>query len=154
MSRVEIEIGKVLESSLGRARVEVAPGSLCAHCAAASTCIPASGGGRIIEVSDPIGIAPGLSVRIELAAERMLLASALAYMTPLAGLMAGAIVGFYSAVPSSAELWGGVGAVAGLAVGLALSRLLGERLARRGKLTPVIIGVVADQDKDEKENDD
>ena len=82
------------------------------------------------------------------------MASLLAHMVPLAGLFAGALTGFYSAARSSAELWGGIGSAAGLAVGFLVSRLLGERMASLGKLTPTITAVVADKDKEECENGD
>lgn len=154
MNHVEVEVGRVLETRPGRARVEVTPGGICSHCEMSSSCMPASGGNRIIDVADPIGVSPGLRVRIELAAGRMVMASLLAYMVPLAGLFAGALTGFYSAARSSAELWGGVGAAAGLAVGFLVSRLLGERLASLGKLTPAITAVIADEDREERENGD
>ena len=63
MSHTQSEIGKVLETSNGRARVEVSPSGLCSHCEMASSCIPASSGNRIIEVADPIGVAPSQRVR-------------------------------------------------------------------------------------------
>jgi len=154
MRQVETEIGKVLETGAGRARVEVSPSGLCSHCEMASSCMPASSGNRIIEVSDPIGVSPGLRVRIELAGSKIVLASALAYLVPLAGLFAGALIGFYSATRGSEETWSTIGAAAGLALGFLLSRMAGQRLASRGRITPVITGIVAEEDKGKHEDGD
>ncbi len=145
MTPVETEIGTVLETRAGRARVEVSPGGMCSQCELASSCLPASDGGRIIEVADPIGVAPGLRVRIELTGGKIVAASFLAYVVPLAGLVAGALIGFYAAAPASTELWGGIGAAAGLTAGFLVSRTLGQRLANRGRLTPIITGVIAQE---------
>jgi len=149
MERIETEIGKVLEAGMGRAKVEVSPSGLCSGCELASSCIPAASGNRIIEVDDPVGVKSGQRVRIELGSGKFLMASFLAYIVPLAVLFAGAIVGFYSAPEGSHELRGTIGAVMGLAAGLLLSRSLGRRLADRGQLTPVIVGVVSEDEKEE-----
>jgi sigma-E factor negative regulatory protein RseC len=148
MPHIESEIGKVLETSAGRARVEVSPSGMCSHCDMASTCIPASSGNRIIEVADPIGVAPGLSVRIELASGKLLLASFLAYVFPLIFLFAGALLGFSATSESSGELGGGLGSLVGLAAGLLLSRMYAQRLAARGKINPVITGIVDEEDQE------
>ena len=143
MQQSEIEIGTVLETSAGRARVEVSPSGMCAHCEMESTCVPASSGNRIIEVADPVGVTPGARVRIELASGQLLLASFLAYIFPLIFLLAGALIGFDARpAQASGELWGGLGAAVGLVAGLLLSRKIGTRLAGQGKLTPMITGVV------------
>ena len=147
MQHTESEIGKVLETSNGRARVEVSPSGMCSHCEMASSCIPASSGNRIIEVADPIGAAPGLRVRIELASSTFLLASFLAYVFPLIFLFAGALIGFSAAPESSGELGGGVGSLIGLGAGLLLSKIYAQRLAARGKIDPVITGIIADEDQ-------
>jgi len=114
----------------------------------ASSCIPASSGNRIIEVADPIGVAPGLRVRIELASGKLLLASFLAYVFPLIFLFAGALIGFSTMRESSGELGGGVGALIGLAAGLVLARIYARRLAARGKINPVVTGIVPDGDRE------
>jgi sigma-E factor negative regulatory protein RseC len=150
MQHTETEIGNVLEAGHGRAKVEVSPTGICSHCELESSCLPASGGNRIIEVVDPLGVSAGQSVRIELSSGSFLLASFLAYILPLFCLLAVAIVGFYSAPEGSTELYGSIGAAIGLAAGLLLSRILAQRLAGRGKLIPMIAGVVAGESKEEQ----
>ena len=152
MQRTEVEIGKVLEVGGGRAKVEVSPSGMCSHCELASSCVPASGGTRIIEVADPLGVSAGQRVRIELGSGKFLLASFMAYILPLLVLFTGAAVGFYSAPDGSAELRGAIGALVGLAAGLQLSRVLARRLSGGGKLTPEITGVLPNENgKEERE---
>jgi sigma-E factor negative regulatory protein RseC len=151
MKRTEVEIGKVLEAGAGRAKIEVAPGGMCSHCELASSCVPATGGTRIIEVADPLGVTVGTRVRIELGSDKFLLASFMAYILPLLVLFAGAAIGFYSAPAASSEVYGAIGAIVGLALGLQLSRVLAKRLSSRGKLTPTITGVLPDEDEQRKE---
>jgi sigma-E factor negative regulatory protein RseC len=151
MQRTEIEIGKVLEVGRGRAKVEVSPSGMCSHCELAGTCVPASGGTRIIEVADPLGVTVGRRVRIELGSGTFLLASFMAYILPLLVLFTGAAIGFYSAPEGSAELRGALGALLGLAAGLQLSRIMARRLSGGGKLTPAITGVLPDEDEEREE---
>ncbi len=146
------EIGKVIEVGAGRARVEVSQSGICAHCELAGSCVPTSGGTRIIDVADPLGVSVNQRVRIELSEGELLGASFLAYAPPLAGLFAGAIIGFMAATADSKELWGGLGAAAGLAVGLYLSRLTANSFSRKGKLTPTIAGIVANKSDEESAN--
>jgi len=150
MQRTETEIGKVLEAGNGRARVEVSPTGMCSHCELESTCLPASSGNRIIEVADPLGVSPGRKVRIELSSGSFLLASFLAYILPLFGLLAAAITGYYSSPEESSELYASVGAIIGLVGGLLLSRMLAGRLADSGKITPTITGVVSEENMEER----
>lgn len=151
MSRVESEIGRVVETGVGRARVEITQSSICAHCEIASSCVPTSGGKRLIEVVDPLGVSVHERVRIELSSGKLLAASFLAYILPVITLFAGAIAAFALSRPGAQELWGGIGALAGLAVGVIISRGIGQRLGKRGSLTPVITAVVpTDEGKEQQ----
>lgn len=152
MSDIQTETGKVIEVHAGRARVEVSQSGMCSHCEMASSCIPGAGGSRIIEVADPIGVSTDQQVRIELSGRELIGASFLAYLLPLFGLFAGAIIGFYSVGSSRADLWGTIGAVVGLTAGLLISRLLGQYFGRSGKLTPTITSVVVDDNMEDLKN--
>ncbi len=151
---MESEIGRVIEVCAGSARVEISQSSLCAHCEVASSCVPGTAGKRIVKVLDPLGISVGQRVRIELSSAKLLWASFLAYLVPLLFLFAGAILGFYSARSTMRELWGGMGAIAGLTAGLLISRLLGQYLGRRGKLAPTITAVIAEEDRKNRKDAD
>ncbi|UCD58076.1 MAG: SoxR reducing system RseC family protein [Candidatus Hydrogenedentota bacterium] len=152
VNRMEGEIGKVIEAGAGSARVEVSQSGICARCEIASSCVPGSGGSRIIEVADPLGVSVNQRVRVELSAGKLIGASFVAYILPLLGLFAGAVLGFYGSRSDSKELWGGVGVAAGLAAGLLGSRLLGQYFGRRGRLTPTITAIVAIKERGEGEN--
>ncbi len=145
MSPIESEIGTVVEARAGSAHVRISQSSICAHCDIASSCVPTSGGTRIIEVADPLGVSVAQRVRIELSSGKLIGASLLAYMLPVAGLFCGALTGFYS--PSAShEMWGGIGALAGLVIGLVVSRAAGQYFGRRGTLTPRITAVLSDDE--------
>lgn len=153
MSDIQAETGKVIEAHAGRARVEVSQSGMCSHCEMASSCIPGAGGSRIIEVSDPIGVSANQQVRIELSGRELIGASFLAYLLPLFGLFAGAIMGFYSVASARADLWGAIGAIGGLTVGLLFSRLLGQYFGKSGKLTPTITSVIMEESMEDLKNE-
>ncbi|GAB4337645.1 MAG: hypothetical protein Kow0099_11200 [Candidatus Abyssubacteria bacterium] len=141
----ESEVGTVIETRPGIARVQVTQSGICAHCDMASSCVPTSGGTRVIEVADPLGVSAHQKVRIELSSGRLIGASFLAYMLPIAALFCGALLGFY-APSASKEFWGGIGALMGLVVGLLVSRAAGFYFAKHGTLTPTITAVVPDDE--------
>ncbi|MBI5114974.1 SoxR reducing system RseC family protein [Candidatus Poribacteria bacterium] len=148
---METEIGRVVEARDGRARIEVSRSSMCAHCSAtkngaSASCVPAFGARRIIEVADPLGVSVNQCVRIELSGGELVWASLLAYIVPLTTFFAGAIVGLYGSESFRGDLWGGIGAVAGLAVGFTVSRWLGRFFGKQGKLTPTITAIVPSED--------
>lgn len=153
-SLMECEIGKVVATRSGRAKVEVRQSSICSHCELSSSCVYGTGGTRVVEVRDPLGVSAGQMVKIEFTGRGIVGASFLAYILPLLTLFGGAAVGFYLVGGSPSELWAGLGAAIGLAVGLIMSRLAGESLGRRGRLTPAITAIVISEDRKEHEHAD
>lgn len=151
---METEIGKVIATRPGYARVQVAQSCICSHCELASSCMYDTGGSRSIEVRDPLGVSRGQHVRIELTSAGLVGASFLAYMVPLITMFAGVILGFELAGHAHNELWAGIGALGGLAIGVVVSRLAGQWLSRRGRLTPTIAAVVVGTNGKENENAD
>jgi sigma-E factor negative regulatory protein RseC len=139
---METEVGKVVATRPGRARVEVKPSSLCGHCQMASSCGQESSGGRVIEAADPLGVSVDQRVRIEMSSGGLIGASLLAYIVPLITLFAGVLLGYNLANGARPEIWSGLGALAGLILGVVISRLAADWLGRRGKLTPTITAVV------------
>ncbi len=139
---MESEIGKVVDAGAGHARVEVTRSSMCAHCGAATSCIPTFRGNRIIEVADPLGVSANQRVRIELSGGGLVGASFLAYIVPLVTFFAGTVAGFYLLGETSGEAGGAIGAILGLAAGLVFSRWLARYFGNRGKLTPIITAIV------------
>jgi sigma-E factor negative regulatory protein RseC len=153
MKNMETEIGTVIETHSGRARVEVSQSGLCEHCEMSSSCMSGVGTSRTIDVADPVGVSTGQRVRIELGSRELIGASLLAYLVPLIGMFIGAFLGFYLVDPASRELWAGVGAIIGLAGGFMISRIAAAGAAMRGKLTPVITAIVPDENMEKQKSE-
>jgi sigma-E factor negative regulatory protein RseC len=146
---MESEIGKVISTRPGYARVEVTQSSMCAHCELTSSCAHGTGGARTIEVFDPLGVSVDQQVRVELSSRELLAASFLAYIVPLITLFVGAALGFFLSGRSRNEFGVGMGAFCGLGAGLLLARLAGQWFGRRGKLRPTITAVVSGENRRE-----
>ncbi len=140
---MESEIGKVVSTGPGVARVQVTQSGICNHCELESSCMHDTGGKRVIEARDPLGVSVDQHVKIELGGGELVAASFLAYMVPLATLFVGALLGFHLARGSRPELWTGLGALGGLGIGVVVSRMAGDWFGRRGKMVPIITEVVA-----------
>lgn len=114
----------------------------CARCAAGQGC---GGGlfsrllrGRLQElpVTTEIAVQPGDWVLIGLSTSAVQNASALLYGCPLAGLLAGTIIGSQLSPGDATTL---IGLAAGLAAGLVLAHRLATRLAGKSALQPVLL---------------
>ena len=140
---MEQEIGRVIGTRPGHARIEVTQSCVCSHCELESSCVHGTGGTRIIEAVDPLGVSVDQRVQIELSSGGLIGASFIAYMVPVAALFIGALAGFY-VTDQAPDMWAGVGALAGLGVGVMISRTLGRWFGRRGKLVPKITNVVTE----------
>jgi positive regulator of sigma E activity len=77
----------------GQARVHLVAGDHCDGCPASSLCKPDDGDRRIMEVSDPLGTAPGDRVRVMVPGGAVLRASFLVYGLPLLLLLVGVFLG-------------------------------------------------------------
>jgi sigma-E factor negative regulatory protein RseC len=150
---METEIGKVIGTRPGYARIEVMQSCVCSQCKVAASCVHDTGGTRIIEVRDPLGVSLNQRVRVELASASLIGASFLAYILPLITLFAGALLGFFLPAGAGNETWAGIGALCGLGIGVIVSRLTGQWLGKRGKITPTITAVVADDGKENQHAD-
>lgn len=121
--------GTVVRDERGALKLRVARPTECEHCGMCP--------GRELLLELPRGDwREGDEVAVELPADRLLRASALTYLTPLAGLIAGLALGgaVGGALGVSQEAASAVAGVALMAAGFAAVRLIAPRLARRGAL--------------------
>jgi len=88
------QFGQVIESRGDKALVRVRRHEACKDC---GRCGGALGGpdtkDSLVEVSDPLGVAPGMTVRLEGDDSSVLKASFIVYIIPLLAFIAGVIVG-------------------------------------------------------------
>ncbi len=127
----------------GKAFVAVTEEASCASCKGEGTC--GFGGGRRprrVWVWDPFGVRVGDAVRVEVSDEGLLAASLVLWGLPLAGLLAGAVVG---------HLTGGEkrslgGALLGLLASAPLVRVLGNRIPTRARFGARIVQILGRDD--------
>ncbi len=114
------EVGRVIETEGGLARVEIVRRDACGHCRA---CDFGRSDTVVVEAGNPVGARVGDDVALELESGRVLGAAFAAYMVPLfflmIGLYLGAVLAKAAGRPGSASAYG---AVLGLGL-LALSYL-------------------------------
>ena len=121
--------GTVVRDTDGALKLRVVRPAECEHCGMCP--------GRELLLDLPAGDwHVGDEVAIELPGDRLLRASALAYLTPLAGLIVGLLLGSAAgdALGMSAEAASAVGGVALMSLGFLGVKLLSPRLSRSGAL--------------------
>lgn len=137
--------GVVLSSGAGMAQVATSRASACGSCSGKQGCGVSSlgqllgGKNGAFSVSDPIGVAVGERVVIGLEETALLKGSMLAYLLPLALLLAGAVAGSLLAPLPPADIYAMWGALAGLLAGLGALRILGAGTRARQRYRPVIM---------------
>lgn len=89
------------------ARVRLLAGEHCEGCPASSVCRPETGDRRIMEVTDPVGVAVGDHVRVTVPGGAVLRASFLVYGLPLLLLLLGVWLGtrIWGAEVALRDLW-------------------------------------------------
>lgn len=124
----------------GRVQVTVARGEACHACAAKGACQALGGQTKdiVLLVDNDLDAGPGDRVRITMAESAVVKASAVLYLLPALGLIGGATGGWGLALSRGwqADPPAIIGALAGLIVGFALSRLVGGRMSRRRAFAP------------------
>ena len=138
-----LRTGTVIAREGGQLTVLFERPEACAKCGAC-------GGGRHghrITITDAMGrAAVGNQVSVDMPEARVVSASALAYLIPLAGLLAGLIIGAGQAervAPDmSADLFAALCALAGLAVSLPALMLADRAVRGKARWTPRIVGVL------------
>lgn len=140
--------GIILETREGRALVSTARRGVCAECSEKASCSFENALGKTeaeqVEVFNPVNAGIGQFVEFDLPGRTELKLSVLIWAVPVAGLIAGAVLGHgfhevFSAEPDPATF---IGAVAGLFASLAPVIVYDRRSRRDPRLVPSIIRTV------------
>ena len=141
---------RVVGTEAGFALVEAAPSGGCGTCGVQGGCGVSKLGkllpqrSRVLRVANELGARPGDEVTLGVAEDALLASALAAYLPPLAGLLAGALLG---GAFGPEDMWPMLGAGGGLLLGLAASRLLSRRgqvrhaprmVSRRAHAVPVV----------------
>jgi len=110
-----------------------------AACGKCKACMMGRDGTQSLRARNVCGAQVGDKVAIELAAGRFLLATTLAYLLPLFGLIDGAAAGYAMAASDGATA---LGAMAGLGLGVLCGVLVARRRAE--KLLPRAVEILVD----------
>jgi sigma-E factor negative regulatory protein RseC len=131
----------------GRALVTIRRAEACHSCAAAGACQALGGQTKdvVLVVENHLGAKVGDQVTLSMAESSVLKASAVLYLLPACGLIAGAIVGWKLSVPMG---WGGdpasiMGSTLGLGLGLYLARVLSRKMTRSTRYVPNLTAIVS-----------
>ncbi len=137
-----LETGEVTKIRDERAEIRIKRSSACSSCASRGVCLTFGTNERTVEVIDPVGAVPGDVVEIGIKPARVVWASTVAYIMPVAAMILGAAVG----AGFAPEGWTDQGAAlaAFLALGLSLGGiwLAGKIRGSRDDQYPVIQRVV------------
>ncbi len=129
----------------GRVRVTIQRGEACHACAARGACQSLGGQTKSFDivVDNDLGAAPGDRVVLTLAESAVIKASAVLYLLPAMGLLAGAFGGYGVAgiLGWATDPVAIAGCLAGLIAGLLAARLVARRLERRSAFVPRITRV-------------
>lgn len=138
--------GIVVKTGLDGADVETSRSSACGGCSSNQSCgtttLTQLLGSKItsFKVLNPIGAVVGDRVVIGLEESALLKSSALAYLTPLALLLAGAIFGSQLAPAGEpADLYSAWGAGIGIFLGFLALKLISARAVSKRHFQPVIL---------------
>lgn len=128
-----IEIGEVIDTGDGRARVRLPRKDSCRSC---GLCLfGGEGRGMILEAENEIGAAPGDRVEVEVPRRDPLAAALLLFGLPLGAMLAGAGAGYLLAGDGAAVLLGAILLAAAFI-------LIRRRELRRGKIPEERIRIV------------
>ncbi len=125
---------RVVATEPGYALVEAAPSGGCSACGVQGGCGVSKLGkllpqrARLLRVANELAARAGDEVTLGVADDALLSSALAAYLPPLAGLLAGALI---AAALGSGDLWPMLGAAGGLLPGLAASRALSRRRQAR-----------------------
>jgi sigma-E factor negative regulatory protein RseC len=138
------EVGTVIESFGGTARVLVRRNSACDHCPSRSCCASLEGDLKRVDVSNAIGAEKGQQVKIGISPRAVLKASFVLYMVIILALITGALLGNYLG-PQHNEIWAvsmGVGFFVG---SYFVIKALSKHFENKGEYVLVVTKILGDQ---------
>ncbi|HUT33786.1 MAG TPA: SoxR reducing system RseC family protein [Planctomycetota bacterium] len=130
------EEGTVVDVEGRLARVRMKPGAQCGRCCA---CSALGGGDRELEVETDLPLLPGSRVLVEIPRGNPWLSSLLLFVLPLAGLVAGVIVGAQWGGGDAAPLLLGFGLLVAL---FAMAAIIDKTIIRKRQKPPAIVEVL------------
>ena len=138
------EVGTVIESRGGTARVLVKRNSACDHCPSRSCCASLGGDLKGVDVSNVIGAKEGQQVKIGISPKAVLKASFILYMVPILALIIGAMIGSYLGSQHK-EIWAiflGLGFLVG---SYFVIKALSKHFENKAEYLPVVTEILASQ---------
>ncbi len=135
------EVGTVIASRGGTARVLVAMNAACDHCPSRSCCTSLGGDLKGVDVSNRMGAREGQKVKVAISQKAVLKASFILYMVPILALIIGAVLGNYLG-PQHKEIWAvsmGIGFFVG---SYFVIKVLNTYLENKAEYLPVITGIL------------
>lgn len=142
-----IEIGQIIETSAGKARVKIERHSLCSKCT--NNCHLAGDNHEREEfeiiVDNVIGAREGQLVKLEMSEESLVVASLIIYLIPLIGVILGYFIGvFFAPLVSleNKESSGIIGSVFFLLLSFLLVRYFDRIMGKQTRYQPQLIEIV------------
>jgi sigma-E factor negative regulatory protein RseC len=138
------EIGTVIETWEGTARVLVKRNAACGRCPSRSCCTSLGGDSRRVDVSNVIGAKEGQQVKVGISPKAVLKASFIFYMIPILSLIIGVMLGNYLG-PKHREIWA-ISLGFGFFVGsYFVIRALNKHFENKSEYLPVVTEILTDQ---------
>ncbi len=138
------EVGTVIESRGGTARVLVKRNSACDHCPSRSCCASLGGDLKGVDVSNRMDAKKGQKVKIGISPKAVLKASFILYMVPVLALIIGTVLGSYLG-PQHREIWA-VSVGVGFFVGsYFVIKALSKHFDNKAEYVPVVTEILRDQ---------
>jgi sigma-E factor negative regulatory protein RseC len=139
------EEGVVAEIEGDMAKVELLKKSACEQCSASGICHP--GDKEYMEAANPLNAKKGQKVKVVIAPQVYLQASIILYGTPMAALIAGAILakniaGRYGNEHYS-DLWAFIVGMGCMVVSFFFIRVYNNKVAKTQKYKPVIVEILS-----------
>lgn len=108
MAHIREEEGEVIAVEGNQAKVRVMRSPACDSCSTHKTCGLLGEGETVLTALNTVGASKGQRVRVSLKVEGEVKASFILYLVPLAGLVAGALIGYHSQVLGDKDISGAV----------------------------------------------
>ena len=137
------ESGKVLSVRGARAEVEVAVRAECKDCGAHSMCNWTGTTTRKVLAVNKAGATVGSLVTLEMPEAGGMKSNLLVFGIPVLTMLAGVLVG---GLVVRKDLWSGILAGVGLAVGIGIVKVIDISVSRSGRALPVITGPASESE--------
>jgi len=141
---MQVEVGTVIETSGGTAKVLVKRNSACDHCPSRSCCTSLGGDLKRVDVSNVIGAKKGQKVKVGISPKAVLKASFVLYMIPILALIIGALLGNYLGAQHK-EIWAVSIGVRFFVGSYFVIKASSKHFEKRAEYVPVITQILADQ---------